>query len=685
MFSKKRIFSWVGIFVLSLSLFTASVPAQHVFAASKDASVTNADACKNNGISLTWIICPVLDLASGVIDGVDKLVTEALEFNTDSFFKNSSTGTTNGYKVAWNAFRLISVGVLFISGLVIVISQSLGLEILDAYTIKKTLPRLLIAAIAINISWPLMEFIVTFFNILSIDIRNILYAPFNGLANPPNAGTSLAGIVIGWAYWTNFGLLGTMSLVLSGALALLFGFAIIAIRNLALEILIITAPIAFVAYILPNTQKLWKLWYTNTLALLLMFPIVSLFVATGRVFAAVAGSATGNPLYVTLQQLLGFVAYFAPYFMIGYAFKLAGGFIGNIAGIVNDRNKGLFDRLSKGRQKNAAQRWETRVGRPMLQRRADFQRKLNDRASSSGRFGRRLYGGLAGSMGYNVEAEMSARQAAVAKEVNDQIATGRDEAIRGLTVNKKTAPSRMHNGKRQYQSLAGAWVDEAHVDEGYKRWGNDAFAQQAALSYEMRKAMTDDDVQGITNRYVDLARDGWGMNQTQASGAWIGAGFENQNQHVEYKNTSIKDFGRRGQTGTGHMELDYEKFSKEVYEKKGSYPLSQMSAHTIGQLSRAYKYGDAATKQRVQGIAETFMQRGGGGTSMYGTGDEAIPGMPGALTGAGYQTGGQGAAHVNEAIRQLAIDTGVYQTLPPPAAPNDRSAWPPPPNLPRQK
>jgi len=723
------------VLLIGLSAFIVTLPAtSHVNAAPNSSvkkSGTNTfdeDACNLSANPVTWIICPVMEIAAEAIEVVDHMVTDSLEFDSENFFEKQG-----GYKMAWNTFRYISVGLLVVVGLVVVIAQSLGLEILDAYTIRKTLPRLIIATICITFSWPLMHFLVDLSNVASVSLRNLIYLPFDDLQASPETGTGLVTALIGYITWTNYGLFGGMSLLLTGALALLFGFAIIAIRNIGVQLLIILAPLAFLTYILPNTQKVWKLWTTNLTALLLMFPVVSLMIAVGRVFSAVAtqpvtsGNVVENAAATTLNQLLGFVAYFAPYFLLGFAFKMAGGFIANISGMVNDRNRGVFDRLSKGRQRNASRRWDTRWGRPMLQRQADFHRRMTERASRSGRIGKLVYGTAADTIGgYNVEANISARQAAVNKELNDQIATGRDESIRGLSVNKRTALagwelSRQNNNfitetaadgshtvmshdqlyrerydsqgnlrGRDFKTLGGAWVAEKYVDEGYRRWGNDAFAQQAALSFEMRKAMTSEQVQGISDRYVDLARDGWGMNRTQADGAWIGSGFENQNLHVEYKNTRIADWGRRNVAGSGHMALNAETFSTEVYEKKGSYPLSQMSSHTIEQLINAYHRagatGDTATQQRIQGIAETFMQRGGGTTTLSPTGtgadDAPRPSQQGVPTGSGYyQTGAQGAASVNEAVRRLAVETGVYQTL----TPGPESPPPEPITLPRQK
>lgn len=51
----------------------------------------------------------------------------------------------DNFKKSWNVFRNLGLGLVVIAGLFMVISQALGLDILDAYTIRKLMPRLAIA------------------------------------------------------------------------------------------------------------------------------------------------------------------------------------------------------------------------------------------------------------------------------------------------------------------------------------------------------------------------------------------------------------------------------------------------------------------------------------------------------------------------------------------------------------
>lgn len=354
-----KLLSFVGLYLVLFSFFSTTLTPKAYAAATNNASSFDTTACLSTDNELSFMICPIIKAGADIINVLDGVITDSLEIDTDLIFGNNSSSTA--FRTAWSTFRYISLGIIVLAGLVVVISQSLGTELLDAYTIKKVLPRLIVAIIAINISWPLLELVIKFFNVMSLDSRNIMFAPFHNLQQSVNGYASLSGFAIflaAGAYIFNLGILGTLSLIAAGALAVLIGIAVIVIRNMSVQILAVLAPIAIACYILPNTQKVWKLWSTNFLALMLMFPIISLMIAAGRIFAVVSTQPTGNTATDTLQQLIGFVAYFAPYFLLGVAFKMAGGFLATISGMVNDRNRGAFDRLRNFRGQQSKKNWE---------------------------------------------------------------------------------------------------------------------------------------------------------------------------------------------------------------------------------------------------------------------------------------------------------------------------------------
>jgi len=320
---------------------------------------------------LTWVICPVVDILAGVVDGLDSYATGQLKVDTSKIFcsqgsdcnctnKNDDKGSTknvcDAYYEAWSSFRNIALGLIAIAGLIILISQALGMEILDAYTIRKTLPRILIAALGITLSWPLMKFAVQLTNDLGLGVRHLIYAPFSELKTTLDLdfGGSITNFIFGsvitggaiatgtaTAAFTLFGGIGALLGYLgTAALAVFIAVVVLALRQIAIIMLMLLAPIAIVAYVLPNTAKVYKFWWESFSKALLMFPLIAAFIAAGRVFAAISLNNGG-----ALNQAIGFLSYFAPYFLIPLTFRFAGGFLRQIGGFVNDRSKGGFDRL----------------------------------------------------------------------------------------------------------------------------------------------------------------------------------------------------------------------------------------------------------------------------------------------------------------------------------------------------
>lgn len=335
-------------------------------AAPAPASDTNKQlVCEIKGDSpLTWIICPVVDALVGIVGVIDNIITNQLDVKTGAIFCDS-TPTCQAYYSAWQAFRDIALGLMVIAGLIIVIAQALGMELLDAYTIRKTLPRLLIAAISISLSWALMRFLIQLSDDVGFGIRQLIYAPFthlgdslnldlgSGAANLFFGGLGFAGATVGGG--------GVLLLTLGGGIGALLGYAgtaalavfvaitVLILRQIVIILMVLVSPIAIVAYILPNTQRIYRLWWDNFSKALMMFPLIAAMIASGRVFSAVSIHNGG-----AINQIIGFAAYFAPYFLIPLTFRMSGSMVGAMGNFVNQRAQGGFDGLRKFRANRRA-------------------------------------------------------------------------------------------------------------------------------------------------------------------------------------------------------------------------------------------------------------------------------------------------------------------------------------------
>src|SRR5690606_740046 len=65
-------------------------------------------------------------------------------------------------------------------------------------------------------------------------------------------------------------------------------------RQAAIVILIVLAPLAFVAFMLPNTEQWFKRWYKIFIALLMVFPIVALLYGGGELASKIISSAANS-------------------------------------------------------------------------------------------------------------------------------------------------------------------------------------------------------------------------------------------------------------------------------------------------------------------------------------------------------------------------------------------------------
>jgi len=341
------------------------------------------------GLSLNWIVCPIELGLQKAVSGIDGIINNLLEVNTDSIFSNCAAGatstnckTSNAYKKAWSSMRSIALALLVLGVLIMVIAQASGFDAIDAYTIRKVLPRVIIAAIGITLSWVLLKFFVSFANDVGNSIRALIYAPFSGLSK---------GIHPGWAGGLGVGILtlagsillgfGLLSFLATALLAVLLAVLVLIIRQVLIVFLIIIAPIAIVSYILPNTKKMYDIWWDFFAKGLMMFPFIAAFIATGRVFAQVASeqaqSAASGAITSQVYGILAFVSYFAPYFLLPLTLRFAGGALGTIGGFVNDRSKGGFDRLRQYRANRAKDRFQRAQSQSLWDNNSRIGRQAN--------------------------------------------------------------------------------------------------------------------------------------------------------------------------------------------------------------------------------------------------------------------------------------------------------------------
>jgi hypothetical protein len=145
-------------------------------------------------------------------------------------------------------------------------------------------------------------------------------------------------------------------------IALMVFLATLLFRNALIVLLVILSPLAFLAFVLPGTDKYWKYWKDNFVKLLVFFPLAMSIIYAGRIFAWTVGNL-GKP--GPLDAIMVLAGFFGPYFFLPKAFKWGGTLLATA-------NKGLNESwpVKKSRE----------VSTKGLQGRQ--QRKLNEFAKS---------------------------------------------------------------------------------------------------------------------------------------------------------------------------------------------------------------------------------------------------------------------------------------------------------------
>lgn len=307
--------------------------------------------CAIDGIG--WIVCPVMDFMANVIDKMYNVVSALLGVQP----LTANTSKSSLYS-AWSIMRNLANVAFVVAFLILVYSQLTGGGISN-YGIKKMLPRLIVAAVLVNVSFWICAIAVDISNIAG----NSLKAMFDSLGariETPDFGASSTGE--GWAGMVGLILaggiagvsvyLGVGALLValpSALLAIITVFLVLTLRQALIIILIVISPLAFVAYLLPNTSEWFKRWMTTFQTLLLMYPIIALIFG-GSAFAAqiITTSATGadgdGKLFI---QLMGALVAILPLAITPIVLKFSGGILNRFAGIVNNPNRGPFDAMRK--------------------------------------------------------------------------------------------------------------------------------------------------------------------------------------------------------------------------------------------------------------------------------------------------------------------------------------------------
>lgn len=319
-----------------------------------------------------WIMCPVIRGANGMVVSTYSLMQQHfLNIKADEIFQQDKPA----FKT-WSSFRDIANVFFVIILSIIIFSQVSGVGISN-YGIKKMLPKIIVFAILVNISW--------YISVIMIDISNIVgHSLFEWLSGDGtwqfssdsqsedspveqilSGGNTAAAIGVGTAAAISGAFAAGSSILLfifSAALALIMMVFILLIRQAAVIVLVVVSPVAFVAGILPNTEGFFKKWMKFLKNMLMIYPICSLIVGGSIFVSNLLYNNESSPLLKVAYGLLPILSLFTIVAIIKSVLSI-------IDGLTGGNLRGTLDKMS-GKLTNA-----TANSRP-LKRAEEFHRNL---------------------------------------------------------------------------------------------------------------------------------------------------------------------------------------------------------------------------------------------------------------------------------------------------------------------
>lgn len=343
------------------------------------------NSCGVDGVG--WLVCPLMSFAGSLGDASYSAISQFLSIDP-GIFKNDST--SGGLKQAWDFFRDIANATFALIFLWVIFSQISNVGISN-YGIKRILPRLIIGALLVNLSFYLCQLAVDLSNILGSSLKGVLEGAASGIDTQSAATGSFNNLfVIGLAL-TGIGLFIFLAVsiptILSLLLVLLVMLVILIVRQSAIILLIAISPLAFAAWLLPNTENMFKKWMSVFRGLLIVFPVISLLYGAGKLAGAVlAASATDDPN--NPKETMQFAALAASILPLGatpFIIKSSlnslgsiGAKIGGLSSVATGNLKNSV--MNKSRVNDAKNAWKSRSAKKLAERRSG-NTKWGQRAS----------------------------------------------------------------------------------------------------------------------------------------------------------------------------------------------------------------------------------------------------------------------------------------------------------------
>lgn len=436
-----------------------------------------------------WIVCPAANFLGKIADGSMGILNKSFEVQADKLFDTSSS---NQAYAVWQQIRNYANILFVIAFLIIIFSQITSIGITN-YGIKKLLPKLIVTAILVNVSFPICALLVDLSNLLGYGLATFLNSAITvdtGTANDvAKEGsfftgiitTVLSGVIAGAFLY--FSLSAVLGLLISVVVIGVTMVVLLGVRQALIVLLVVLAPLAFVAMLLPNTNSLFKKWKKMLQDMLLIFPIASLLYGAGKLADQVLTATSDDTIVQTLAAALPILSLVGVYQLFKKAMTGLEGLGGAIGNLSNGIGKGVGA-----------------IGNP-LKNLAGAQDKLNRQRFLAGNSlpGTRRLGRFVNRRKASYDTKMQTNKDEADSAASQYIS--QNKKMQGMT-NRSAAANLAKNNAQQYTSNVG----RQHVlDEHQDMLEEAGKLKEREREIEEKEQTVKIDASGIERSLADIA------------------------------------------------------------------------------------------------------------------------------------------------------------------------------------
>lgn len=293
-----------------------------------------------------WIVCPIVNTLASMSEGARARLINMLTVDAKSILGDTSEGSVYSY---WSKIRDYANILFVVFFLFVIYSQMTGYG-LDNYGIKRMLPKLIVGVIVVNASFYICGLLVDLSNVVGSSAFNFVSAaavgdiPAGEWSNSDSgwinkiAGLALV-LTVGY-----FALATVISMLLFVVITAVTTIFLLGVREAIIILCIVLSPLAFVAMIMPNTEGLYKKWWSAFKAALMVYPMVGLVYGASNLAARILGSGLKES-DIIMQSIVALLV-FAPLLIVPKLVRNAVEIIG-IGGAIAWANK----KMNKGRDR----------------------------------------------------------------------------------------------------------------------------------------------------------------------------------------------------------------------------------------------------------------------------------------------------------------------------------------------